>query len=136
MEGKLTVYFDDPFWVGVFERTDEAGYAVARVVFGAEPSPVVLYAWVLQHYAHLPFSQPQAVEKPDERPLSFKRKQRQARQAAEQSGTGTWAQRALQAERERNKQVRQVETRAEREAQEAERFALRQERRKEKHKGH
>ena len=22
MEGKLTVYFDEPFWVGVFERCD------------------------------------------------------------------------------------------------------------------
>ena len=30
MEGRATIYFEDPFWVGAFERSDGAGYAVAR----------------------------------------------------------------------------------------------------------
>ncbi len=34
---KLTVYFEDPFWVGVFEKIQGPRYQVARVVFGSEP---------------------------------------------------------------------------------------------------
>lgn len=37
MNTKLTVFFDDPFWVGVFERHDEGLLETSRVVFGAEP---------------------------------------------------------------------------------------------------
>ena len=37
MEIKLTVFFDDPFWVGVFERTDGGKLSVCKVTFGAEP---------------------------------------------------------------------------------------------------
>ena len=33
----LTVYFDDPFWVGVFERAEGGKLSAARITFGAEP---------------------------------------------------------------------------------------------------
>lgn len=40
---KLTVRFEDPFWVGIVEVEGEEGYRVARHVFGAEPTtPEVL----------------------------------------------------------------------------------------------
>ena len=35
--GKLTVYFEEPFWVGVFERIEDGKLSVAKVTFGAEP---------------------------------------------------------------------------------------------------
>lgn len=35
---KVTIFFEKRFWVGTFERTDKEGYAVARHIFGAEPS--------------------------------------------------------------------------------------------------
>ena len=34
---RITVYFEDPFWVGVFERIDGGKLSVAKVTFGAEP---------------------------------------------------------------------------------------------------
>lgn len=34
---KLTVYFAEPFWVGVFERICDGKLSVAKVTFGAEP---------------------------------------------------------------------------------------------------
>ena len=37
VNGKLTVYFEEPFWVGVFERFKEGKLSAAKVVFGAEP---------------------------------------------------------------------------------------------------
>lgn len=40
---KLTVRFEDPFWVGIIEVEGEGDYRVARHVFGAEPTtPEVL----------------------------------------------------------------------------------------------
>lgn len=37
MKACLTVYFEDPFWVGVFERIDDGKLSVCKVTFGAEP---------------------------------------------------------------------------------------------------
>ena len=34
---RLTVYFEDPFWVGVFERIENGKLSAAKVTFGAEP---------------------------------------------------------------------------------------------------
>ena len=35
--GKLTVYFENPFWVGVFERIENGKLSVCKVTFGSEP---------------------------------------------------------------------------------------------------
>ena len=43
MEGKLTVYFEDPFWVGVFERVEEGKLSVCKVTFGAEPKDYFIF---------------------------------------------------------------------------------------------
>ena len=37
VSGKLTVYFEEPFWVGVFERIEDGKLSVTKVTFGAEP---------------------------------------------------------------------------------------------------
>ena len=33
----VTVFFEDPFWVGVFERQAQGALTVCKVTFGAEP---------------------------------------------------------------------------------------------------
>ena len=37
VSGRLTVLFEEPFWVGVFERISEDRLSVCKVTFGAEP---------------------------------------------------------------------------------------------------
>ena len=32
--GRLTVFFEDPFWVGVFERIENCMLSAAKVTFG------------------------------------------------------------------------------------------------------
>ena len=135
MEGKCTVYFDDPYWVGVFERADEDGYSAARFVFGGEPSEAELFQFVVQHFHELPFSPPGPIPQTSDREIGFKRRQRLARQQMQQQGIGTYAQRALQAGLERRKQERKEESREERAARQQELFLLKQERKKEKHRG-
>ena len=33
VSGKLTVYFEQPFWVGVFERIEDGKLSVAKITF-------------------------------------------------------------------------------------------------------
>ena len=56
--GKLTVFFDPPFWVGVFERIENGKLTVSKVTFGAEPKDYEVYDFILHHYYELKFSPP------------------------------------------------------------------------------
>ena len=48
--GRLTVFFEDPFWVGVFERIENGRLSVAKVTFGAEPKEPEVLIYLLRHY--------------------------------------------------------------------------------------
>ena len=54
--GKLTVYFDDPFWVGVFEHIEDEKLSVCKITFGAEPKDYEILEFVLKYYSQLKFS--------------------------------------------------------------------------------
>ena len=95
---RLTVVFEEPFWVGVFERRDGSGLSVSRVVFGAEPKDAEVWDFVLHGYYGLHFSP--SVDAPvRERAVNPKRMQRQARRQTHSAGVGTKSQQALQWER-------------------------------------
>ena len=87
VSGKLTVFFEDPFWVGIFERIEDGRLSVAKVTFGAEPKDYEV-------------------------------------------------QQALKLQQEQNKQERKVRSREKREADELRMFELKQQKKREKHKGH
>ena len=53
---KLTVFFEEPFWVGVFERIENGKLSAAEVTFGAEPKEYEVYEFILKHYYDLRFS--------------------------------------------------------------------------------
>ena len=43
VSGRLTVFFEEPFWIGVFERISEGKLSVCKVTFGAEPKNYEVY---------------------------------------------------------------------------------------------
>ena len=59
---RLTVWFADPFWVGVYEREAEGRLEVCRHTFGAEPKDGEVWQWLLSAWRGLDFSP--AVEAP------------------------------------------------------------------------
>ena len=134
METKLTVYFDDPFWAGVFERMEDGKLSVCKVTFGAEPKDYEVWEFVLKHFDELEFSS--AVET-DVRHTADnpKRRQRNARKQTERTGIGTKSQQALQMQLEQNKQERKVKSREQKQAEAERLFALKQQKKKEKHRG-
>ena len=90
---------------------------------------------LLRHYYRLPFSP--AVEtavKPAHR--NPKRAQREAGRQTAQVGIGTKSQQALQLQQEQNKQVRKRRSRARKQADAKRLYALKQQQKREKHKGH
>ena len=132
----LTVLFEDPFWVGLYEREASGTYQVCKITFGAEPKDHEVYAFLLEHWRHLPFSPSMEGAVPEERRVNPKRMQRQIRRSLQNTGIGTKAQQALQLQREQDKKERSRRCREDREAEAQRQFALRQVKRWEKHKGH
>ncbi len=47
VSGRLTVFFEEPFWIGVFERISEGKLSVCKVTFGAEPKDYEIYELVV-----------------------------------------------------------------------------------------
>ena len=132
---RLTILFDDPFWIGLYEREDDTEYSVCRIVFGAEPRDQEVYAYLLEHWRTLRFSPPRPGTEHLPPPKSPKRRQREARRMTQAAGIGTKAQQAVSAQREEAGRLRQA-LRRERALEEKERrFALRTQKRKEKHRG-
>ena len=133
--GKLTVFFEEPFWVGVFERVADGKLSVCKVTFGAEPKDYEVWEFILKHYYKLVFSPAieYQVKKNSDNP---KRRQREARKQICASGIGTKSQQALQMQREKEKIERKQISRAQREAEKQRKFDLKQQKRKEKHRGH
>ena len=134
-EGSLTVFFEDPFWVGVFERRIGKKLSVCKVTFGAEPKDCEVLEFILNHYYELSFS-PAITVGSRQTADNPKRRQREARKQMEQSGISTKSQEALRLQREEMKTERRQTSREEREEEEARRFELKQMKRKEKQKGH
>ena len=133
--GKLTVFFEEPFWMGLFERIEGDTLRVSRVTFGAEPKDCEVLAYVLEHYHELTFSPPVSSET-RERADNPKRRQRAAATEMQNTGVGTRSQQALQAQREMMKVARKVVTKEERESEAQRRFELKQQKKKEKKRGH
>ena len=130
----LTVFFEDPFWVGVFERQAQGELTVCKVTFGAEPKDGEIYEWMLQNWAQLHFGPPLAdARRP--RAENPKRARRMARRSLAAQGVGTKAQQALALARGAGKQARAAARREQEQADRERRFALRVQRRKEKHRG-
>ena len=133
--GRLTVFFEEPFWVGVFERGADGKLSVCKVTFGAEPKDYEVWAFVLKRYHELAFS-PAIESEVKEAADNPKRRQREARKQLCASGIGTKSQQALQMQREEAKIERKEISRAQREAEKQRQFDLKQQNRKEKHRGH
>ena len=134
VSGRLTVFFEEPFWVGVFERISEGGLSACKVTFGAEPKDYEIYDFVLKKYGRLRFS-PAVATDVREAGRNPKRVQREARKQVESTGIGTKSQQALKLQQEQWKTERKTVSREQREAEKQRQFELKQQKKKEKHRG-
>lgn len=134
IQGKLTVFFDEPFWVGIFERIEDGKLSAAKVTFGTEPKDYEVFDFILKHYYELRFS-PAVVTAVKEKIINPKRMQRDIQKQLSNTGVGTKSQQALKLQQEQNKQERKQISREYREAEKQRMFELKQQKKKEKHRG-
>ena len=132
----LTVFFEAPFWVGVYEREDGERYEACKIIFGAEPKDYEVWDYLLTNWGRLKFSPPVRAEHIEERRMNPKRLQREISSELKGTGVGTKAQQALKLQHEQNKTERKSKSREQKEAEKVRKYEQRQQKRREKHRGH
>ena len=135
VSSRLTVFFEDPFWIGVFETVEDEKLSVSKVTFGAEPKDYEIQKFIQKHFYSLRFSPAVTVEVKEIK-KNPKRMQRLAQRQVQNTGIGTKAQQALKLQQEEGKQARKAKSREEKEAEAQRMFELKQQKKLEKHKGH
>ena len=134
-KSSFTILFENPFWIGLHERVRDGTYEVCKITFGAEPKDYEVYSFLLQNWNKLRFTLPIKTEKIEKRKINPKRLQRQISSQLEDRGMGTKAQQVLQLQREQNKAAKRIKTKEQKEIERKQQYALRQEKKKAKHKG-
>lgn len=136
IKAKMTIFFQDPFWVAVYERECDRKYEVCKIIFGAEPKDYEVYEYVLKNFYRLKFSPMIESDGKQEKHVNPKRMRREINRQLRKTGAGTKAQQALKLEQEQGKMERKKYSREMREAELKQHFELRQKKRKDKHRGH
>lgn len=131
---ELTVYFEDPFWVGVFQRTDGKKFSVCKVVFGAEPKDCEVYAFLLKNFDKLNFCS-EIKTKLRKKADNPKRRIRIINKQLGATGISTKSQQALSAQREECKIINKTKNKLQLDAIKQRKYELRREKQKEKHRG-
>ncbi len=133
--GKLTIFFEDPFWVGMIEETEHLSYRAAKIVFGTEPTDAQVYEYLMTNYGTWRFSNAMLVQQKQTKCQNPKRLRRRAVKESDKPFAGTKAQQAVKLQQEANAALRKSLHRQRREEQAQMQYELRQEKKKQKHRG-
>lgn len=133
---RITVLFEGPFWVGIYERVCCRQYAACKITFGAEPKDSDVLDFLEKKWKTLRFSPTVQTEKAERNARNPKRMQRLVHRTLQTAGIGTKAQQALKRQQEEHLQMRKNRARQRRAADKERVFQIRQEKRREKHRGH
>ena len=130
----LTVYFEDGFWHGLFEQEYEGTYQVCRVTFGQEPKEDEILKLLQTQFVRLSFS-PEATVKQHVKIKNPKRLQRAVKEQVKQK-VSSKSQELLQLQCEERKKISKHQSSVQKQLLKQEKFERKQQKRREKHKGH
>ncbi|MCB1108962.1 MAG: YjdF family protein [Chlamydiia bacterium] len=134
----MTIFFEKRLWVGTFERTDKEGYAVARHIFGKEPSDPEIHEFVLNNYHELKFGAAKNINIQIQRknPKRVQREiHREMEKIKETARPSTLAQDYMREELEKKKKEKKSVSSAQMHARKVEQFAIKQQKKKKKKQG-
>lgn len=134
---KLTIYFDGSFWCGLVENETDGHYQAIRYVFGPEPKDADVLTFIFEQLPQLlERSSSVAAEKKSNKKQNPKRLQRLINREKRKPVVSTKAQRTMSELRDQTKFENKANKRQKKAALINERFQKRQEKKREKHKGH
>ena len=134
ISGKLTVFFENPFWVGIFENFENDNLSVCKVTFGSEPKEYEIYDFILKKFCNLRFSN-EMKSNFREKAKNPKRRQREIKKELQSKKFLKKSEEILKLQYKENKKERKVKTKQEKELEKQRKFLLKQEKKKQKHKG-
>lgn len=134
---KLTVLYDEQYWIGVMEWEENGRFKAARHIFGMEPKDAEVISFINDTmmgitervYASIP------VEERKERKVNPKRIIREAQKELASRSITSKAQEALKEDLELRKKVKVVESKERREERIAYKREIARQKAKAKHKG-
>ena len=130
----LTVYFEDGFWHGLFEQVYRESYQVCRVTFGQEPKEDEILRLIQTQFVRLSFS-PEATVKQHVKIKNPKRLQRAVKKQVKQK-VSSKSQELLQLQYEERKKHSKHQSSVQKQLFKQEKFERKQQKRRDKHKGH
>lgn len=133
---KLSLYHDGQFWIGFFEKIFDSELTVCKVVFGSEPNDMEVFDFINKNFYNLSFSLPQRIDNFEEKRVNPKRLQRKIKNEVQQTGIGTKSQLALKTSIEQQKLERKLSSKEQKEQEKNFKFLLKQQKKKEKKRGH
>jgi hypothetical protein len=131
---RLSVFFEDPFYIGICERRMNDRLAVCRIIFGAEPKDYEILEYVLEKWQELKFS-PTINDVVIKECTNPKRMQRTVNRQLKNMEIGTKSQQALKLQQTNSKLERTIKRHERKDAENERQFILKQQKRKGKHKG-
>lgn len=140
-EHHITILFEPPFWVALFERNDNNEYSVARAVIGtSEPENAEMADFLNTiDFDRLKYTVPVTTKKQIVKKPSFKRQQKLSGKATKENSVKyvySKAQLLLKEQLHAIKKERKSLSKAQKEEFEQHKFELKQKKKKEKHRGH
>ena len=135
IKAQLSVFFEEPYWIGIYERMEDGRTQACKIIFGAEPKDYEVYGYINDHWKELKFGPTVHGSELSERKVNPKRMQREISRQLRSPGTGTKAQEALKALQEASKTERKQRARLRKQEENDRQFELHRQKKKEKHKG-
>lgn len=99
-QSSSTILFGAPFWVGLYERTDNDKCKACKITFGSESKDYEVYEFPLKNWHELKFNPPIQAEVVIERKVNPKRMQRETQSQSQDKGIGTRTQQVLELQHE------------------------------------
>lgn len=137
VQARLTIVFEEGFWIGYFERSAGGEYRAARHVFWSEPGLAELKEFLLSRdYDRLVWTRSRPADLAREARVNPKRRSREIARSQREGVVASKARQAVQAEYETRKSERKSARARIRGEVREERFQERREKRKRKLRGH
>lgn len=133
---QLVVFYDEQFWLAVFEKIESDSMQVLKKIYPTEPKESDLYDFILNQWQGMCFSEEMSIKQKENKTLSYKKQQQKVKKELDNNGISTKSQMAIQLQREQNKKQKRQLSQFEKEQQKRIKFNLKQAKKKEKKKGH
>jgi hypothetical protein len=131
----FTIFFEDPFWVGVLEENYDDKNYMGKHIFGAEPSNselVQFYLYEFDKIKKIKISE----SKIEARKINFKKSLNKSKKMQNKTGAGTKSQNLFQKAFEEIMNIKKKVNKAEERQDKEKKYIKRQEKKLEKRKGH